>query len=684
MKPSELRTSLTLRTGLILLLVSSFLVTVRAADTVESALQRGLVAEEAQRDLRTAAEAYQQAVRLGDQQREAQATAIYRLGEVQRRLGNTDAARVQFLRLLTEFPDQTNLVALARSEIPQASPASAQEPLVGQFLAEAEFQRDTAALQLAKLNKAIANFQTGSRSNLVQLLAFRPNRLLETLLADLNISEQQRSRLSPDFAPQHPEVVRVEVILRKINEQIQEVAQGIKAALIEEQATASLLVARLEGRVTSLKELQRAAQQNPKNPDIVDLLKTPPQTPAMSPEEAEELERLKKLAAESPDLLGKVVGGSTPLTRAGGKGWTNVVSYLLDQGVSIEVGFPLHRAAQVGNLDLVTLLLRRGANPNSRNTVDGTPLHCSARAGRRAVAEKLIQSGAEIDSRTTGQNPASTLETVSEGNTPLHLAAYNGMPAVVELLLEKGADITATNTLAMTPLFTALLGHQTVTFKQLVDFGADMSVVADLWQLQGLRAGKRRTLLHLAAAYGEKDIVKLLLKYGVNPNSADSYGNTPLHYAQNSEVGLALIDAGAQVNALSLESRTPLDELVSGSSESSPTVRALIRTLGGTNSQQQNRNPSAGVPTSMARPATRITGELVAKLDLGSDEQRSLRDVLIGLSIPKSADLTRVSITRPNPNGSTNWVVDFSNTKHLDTKIIAGDSIYIPARPVKK
>ncbi|MBL9173488.1 MAG: hypothetical protein JNL10_08145, partial [Verrucomicrobiales bacterium] len=56
-----------------LLLTAPF---VHAADPIREALQRGLLAEEAQRDLAAAADAYAEAVRLGDEERSFVATAL--------------------------------------------------------------------------------------------------------------------------------------------------------------------------------------------------------------------------------------------------------------------------------------------------------------------------------------------------------------------------------------------------------------------------------------------------------------------------------------------------------------------------------------------------------------------------------------------------------------------------------
>jgi succinoglycan biosynthesis transport protein ExoP len=59
----------------------------------------------------------------------------------------------------------------------------------------------------------------------------RPNPLLQSLLGDLQVAEQARTRLNPDFGAKHPEVERVTGILSKINSQIDFVVSSIMDAL---------------------------------------------------------------------------------------------------------------------------------------------------------------------------------------------------------------------------------------------------------------------------------------------------------------------------------------------------------------------------------------------------------------------------------------------------------------------
>ena len=58
---------------------------------------------------------------------------------------------------------------------------------------------------------------------------------------------------------------------------------------------------------------------------------------------------------------------------------------------------PLHRAAELGHLDLVSFLIERGADVNSRGYWhnNATPLHLAEKAGHDEVANFLRKQGAK-------------------------------------------------------------------------------------------------------------------------------------------------------------------------------------------------------------------------------------------------------------------------------------------------
>ncbi|KPI83064.1 hypothetical protein ABL78_7915 [Leptomonas seymouri] len=89
----------------------------------------------------------------------------------------------------------------------------------------------------------------------------------------------------------------------------------------------------------------------------------------------------------------------------------------------------LHVAARLGYGDLVTLLLRAGAERNTRNGKLETPLFAAAKAGRHETVYLLLDAGA---------NPAITNE---DDKSPLYIASEKGFKHVVVLLKASRGDL---------------------------------------------------------------------------------------------------------------------------------------------------------------------------------------------------------------------------------------------------
>ena len=124
--------------------------------------------------------------------------------------------------------------------------------------------------------------------------------------------------------------------------------------------------------------------------------------------ESGNVEGVKRLLLAGADLKETVYRGMTCLHVAAGKGHTEVVKVLLEEGADVNVlaafdrETPLHCAAQGGCVEMIKLLLNRGANVNARDAFDESVLHYAARNGFFEVVKTLLNFGAEIHRQGNG------------------------------------------------------------------------------------------------------------------------------------------------------------------------------------------------------------------------------------------------------------------------------------------
>ena len=89
----------------------------------------------------------------------------------------------------------------------------------------------------------------------------------------------------------------------------------------------------------------------------------------------------------------------------------------------------LHQAAAVGNLDVLQMLIARGALVNAKNSSGETPLHLAARFGHLDAVKCLIKWGAQINEKTKYTRA-----------TPLMAAAEMGHENIIRMLMISGAE----------------------------------------------------------------------------------------------------------------------------------------------------------------------------------------------------------------------------------------------------
>ena len=196
-------------------------------------------------------------------------------------------------------------------------------------------------------------------------------------------------------------------------------------------------------------------------------------------------------------------------------------------------------AASSGNVDIIKLLMSRGADPTKANWY-GTALHCAAEAGQCEAIQVLLDSGMNIDLRD------------NFGRTPLHCASDQRHRLAIELLLDMGADPNARDNAGVMLIHdTAQAGDERLMQRLLGDARVHLSATTP----RGL------TVLHSAATGLSTNVVGMLLDRGAAVEARDDDGCTALHLAalwgKEGAVRL-LIEAGANVNAEMDNQATPV------------------------------------------------------------------------------------------------------------------------------
>ncbi|XP_056221704.1 caskin-2-like isoform X2 [Seriola aureovittata] len=208
----------------------------------------------------------------------------------------------------------------------------------------------------------------------------------------------------------------------------------------------------------------------------------------------------------------------------------------------------LHHAALTGTTELLSLLLEAQATVDIKDINGMRPLHYAAWQGKADSVLLLLRAGASVNSPS------------HDGQIPLHLAAQYGHYEVSEMLLQHQSNPCVMNKAKKTPLDLACEFGRLKVAQLLLS----SNMVAALLEGEGGHESldsPSTTPLHLAARNGHKDIIKLLLKAGIDINRATKAG-TSLHEAAlygKTEVVRLLLDAGVNVNMRNTYNQTALD-----------------------------------------------------------------------------------------------------------------------------
>ncbi|UYV73179.1 ANKRD16 [Cordylochernes scorpioides] len=241
--------------------------------------------------------------------------------------------------------------------------------------------------------------------------------------------------------------------------------------------------------------------------------------------------------------------GKRPLHEAVQFGMYDCVRYLLSKNVDINAlkrgdWTPLMLACTKKNLEIIQLLIEKGAILKFHNKDGWNAFHIACREGHSEIVSYLLTTDPQLW-KTTSKN----------GRVPLHTAALYGCTQVIRILLEQeGCDPNIKDSCGTTPCMEAAKGGH-------------VHVLELLYQTKIVNNGATdqmgRSALHIAAQVGQVRALDYLLQQGADINiPSPKDGQTPLHSAakeNQTKSILFLLEHGALPNLKDTQGRTAKD-----------------------------------------------------------------------------------------------------------------------------
>jgi len=250
---------------------------------------------------------------------------------------------------------------------------------------------------------------------------------------------------------------------------------------------------------------------------------------------------IEYLISKGADLNAVDNLGANVLYKAFLGGKVDLFDFLLLKGAKMKIPTsppPLHYAAMGGHKQSVEWLLSKKVDINEK-AKDGTTaaMHACKESGNVQLLQLFKSKGADLNAAD------------EKGLTALHYAVEYDLIDSVEFLLSNGLKPNVAANDGATPLFLALLNAEMTS--TLVKLGANSKAT--------MKNGA--TLLHAAAEGGNIDVVKFYLSQGLDLNTTDESGRTPLMYAcvnPNSSLELIkfLVSRGAKTDVVTTDGST--------------------------------------------------------------------------------------------------------------------------------
>lgn len=245
-----------------------------------------------------------------------------------------------------------------------------------------------------------------------------------------------------------------------------------------------------------------------------------------------DLDRVRTLLDEDPSLANRV---------------SEYTTYYIGSGA------PLKNAAARGHLDVVKLLLERGADPNLPEegiAPNGHALYSAVYHGHHDVARLLLEHGAYPSPPVESSADALSIAILNSDAKMIELLCSYGSARSIELLAYYGDVQTAAAVFAVNPA----LANDPGALESAAGQGRD-SFVRLMLRYQPKLASRIAVGIRSQGpqdSIKSRELAELLFAHGMNPNHPSWLGITPLHeFARKGDIESArlFIDKGANLQA---------------------------------------------------------------------------------------------------------------------------------------
>lgn len=140
---------------------------------------------------------------------------------------------------------------------------------------------------------------------------------------------------------------------------------------------------------------------------------------------------------------------------AAARGDIEMLKLLLDRGADIhsrncDEWTALHNSARRGHVECLKYLVEHGAHAKAITINGSTAIHLASEIGHLNCIEYLVSLGVSVDAKTSVDN-----------KTALHIASENDRLKCVKYLIEQGASLDALDKWGRTPFMVAIINEKT-------------------------------------------------------------------------------------------------------------------------------------------------------------------------------------------------------------------------------